>query len=167
MHRRPDQRVAEQGQQDKGAYAQIAVAFDRHPRPIIHPVVGIVDFAILPAVLTGGSKALQNIKTQQGACAERRVLVFHVGQRQAIVAVRPFEPDDFCAQAVTTGRDLDFDALVGVKPNPNRGGVLCGRGQCLQQQGGQDPAESPNRHADMAKNEDRNFGRPNAAFAAF
>jgi hypothetical protein len=122
--------VAEQGQKEKGAYAQIAGSVNRHSRPIIYPVVGIVDFAILPIVLTGSAKALQNIKAQQGACAEREVLVFYIGQWQAVVAVWPFEPNDFRTQAVTTGRDLNLDAFVGVKPNSNRSGILCGCGQC-------------------------------------
>jgi len=104
---------------------KVPLILDRHQCTVLHAVVGIVNFTVLPCTLAGAAKTLENCEPEKGPCAQRRIVILQIDQGQALSVIGPSEPNDLPAQSVAAGSDLDPDALVRVQPDADRRLALC------------------------------------------
>src|SRR3546814_3714128 len=80
----------------------------------------IIDLASLPGPLTGTAQAIQNGKPKQWAVTQTGVPVLQVDDRQALIVIRPSEPQQGAAEEFATGGDLHLDAVAVILPHANR-----------------------------------------------
>src|SRR3546814_12800072 len=80
----------------------------------------IIDLASLPGSLTGTAQAIQNGKPKQWAVTQTGVPVLQVDDRQALIVIRPSEPQQGAAEEFATGGDLHLDAVAVILPHANR-----------------------------------------------